>query len=129
MKENNRIAWGIFLLVFGFIFLLKQLSVFSPEIEAAVFNFRNLPLVFGLIFLIVHENKSIGIVSLAIGVLLYLKDIIIWTKSLSDFIWPILLIGAGAVLLFPTKKKKEVNAESHEIAPTTDKKLNNNQKS
>lgn len=125
MKDDSRIAWGVSLLVLGFMFLLKQLSVFSPEIEAAIFNFKNLPFIFGLIFLITHKNKSIGIVLLVIGAFLYLKNIIVWTKSLSDFIWPILLIGAGAIMLFSPKKKKVEggNSETREIVPTENKEI------
>lgn len=125
MKDDSRIAWGVSLLVLGFMFLLKQLSVFSPEIEAAIFNFKNLPFIFGLIFLIIHKNKSIGIVLLVIGAFLYLKNIIVWTKSLSDFIWPILLIGAGAIMLFSPKKKKVEggNLETREIVPTENKEI------
>lgn len=125
MKDDSRIAWGVSLLVLGFMFLLKQLSVFSPEIEAAIFNFKNLPFIFGLIFLITHKNKSIGIVLLVIGAFLYLKNIIVWTKSLSDFIWPILLIGAGTIMLFSPKKKKVEggNSETREIVPTENKEI------
>ena len=121
MKDDSRIAWGVSLLVFGFLFLLKQLSIFSPEVENYIFDFRNLPFAFGLIFLIAHKNKSIGIVSIVVGILFYLKDIIIWTKSISEFIWPILLIGAGIIILFSAKKKKVESSDSTEIVPSKDK--------
>lgn len=118
MKDDSRIAWGVSLLVFGFLFLLKQLSIFSPAVEDFIFDFRNLPFAFGIIFLIAHKNKSIGIVLIVVGALFYLKDIIIWTKSLSEFIWPLLLIGAGVILLYSSRKKKSLPSESTEIAPT-----------
>ncbi len=122
MNEDSRLSWGISLLVFGFLFLLKQLGVFSDGVEDVIFNLKNLPLVFGVIFLITHKNKSIGLVLIVIGLLFYLKDILIWTRSLSELIWPILLIGAGIIILTSARTKKVNKSENSEIVPTEDKK-------
>ena len=111
-RNDNRIAWGTSLLVFGVLFLLKQLAVFPSAVEDFIFDFRNLLLVFGLIFLIACKNKSIGLVIISVGLLFYLKEIIRWTKSLSEFIWPILLIGAGAIILFSGRRKKDADTAS-----------------
>lgn len=121
-RNDNRIAWGTSLLVFGVLFLLKQLAVFPSAVEDFIFDFRNLLLVFGLIFLIACKNKSIGLVIISVGLLFYLKEIIRWTKSLSEFIWPILLIGAGAIILFSGRRKKDADTASEigEVAPKED---------
>ncbi|MFA5046612.1 MAG: hypothetical protein WC542_11865 [Paludibacter sp.] len=102
-KNDNRLAWGISLLVFGCLFLVRQLQILPMEIAEYVFDFKNYPLIIGLIFLLFHDNKNIGIVLIVVGLLFRLSDIIHWTRHISDYIWPVLLITAGAVLVFKKK--------------------------
>jgi len=102
-KNDNRLAWGITLLVFGCLFLVRQLQILPMEIADYVFDFKNYPLIIGLIFLLFHDNKNIGIVLIVVGLLFRLSDIIHWTRHISDYIWPVLLITAGAVLVFKKK--------------------------
>ena len=104
MTKDSRFPWGISLLVFGIMFLLRQIGVFYPETDDLIFYLRNILLVLGVIFLITYRNKSVGIVLTAVWALFYLKDIILWSRNLSDFIWPVLLIAAGTLLLFSSKK-------------------------
>jgi hypothetical protein len=104
-KKDNRLAWGITLLVFGCLFLLRQLSVFSPEIAGIIFDLKNYPIIMGIIFLLAHSNKNIGIVLIVVGLLFRLSDIIQITRHMSDYIWPVLLIVAGAVMVFGWNKK------------------------
>mgnify|MGYP003608271975 FL=1 len=104
--KDNRLAWGISLLLFGVMFLLRQLGIFSPEIADVLFDFKNFPLIIGVIFLIWHKNKSIGMILIVVGLLLRLQEIIHWTQNLSEFVWPLLLIAAGIILLFGVKKWK-----------------------
>jgi hypothetical protein len=104
-KKDNRLAWGVTLLVFGCLFLIRQLHILPPEIEPILFDFKNYPLLMGIIFLLCHSNKTIGIVLVVVALLFRLSDIILWTRHISDFIWPVLLIIAGAILVFGMKKK------------------------
>jgi hypothetical protein len=107
IKQDNRLAWGIGLLVFGILFLIRQLDVFPPEISSLVFDFKNYPLILGVIFLIVHSNKNIGWVLVAVGLLFRLSDIIRFTRHISDFVWPVLLIVAGIILILNKNFKKK----------------------
>ena len=102
-KNDNRLAWGVTLLVFGCLFLIRQLQILPPEISEYIFDFKNYPLIIGIIFLLFHTNKNIGIVLIALGLLFRLSDIIHWTRHISDFIWPVLLISAGAILVLKKK--------------------------
>lgn len=111
MKNDSRFPWGISLLVFGILFLLRQLGVFSPEMDDLIFDLRNILLLIGIIFLITYRNKSIGAVLLAVWALFYLKDIIIWSRNLSEFIWPLLLIAAGGLLLYNSLQTKKDTTE------------------
>lgn len=106
-QKDNRLAWGITLLVFGIIFLLKQLNFMPEPLSTLIFDYKNYPLIMGLIFLLTHKNKSIGLVLIIVGVLFRLSDIIRWTQNISDYIWPVLLILAGVILTFGNIKGKK----------------------
>jgi hypothetical protein len=106
-QKDNRLAWGITLLVFGIIFLLKQLNFMPEPLSTIIFDYKNYPLIMGLIFLLTHKNKSIGLVLIIVGVLFRLSDIIRWTQNISDYIWPVLLILAGVILTFGNIKGKK----------------------
>ena len=99
IQKDNRLAWGITLLLFGIMFMLRQLNIFPQEISEMVFDLKNYPLIIGLVFLFTHKNKTIGLVLLTVGLLFRLSDIIRLTQNISDFIWPTLLIIAGAIMV------------------------------
>lgn len=105
LKRDSRLAWGITLLVFGILFLCNQLSVLPANISSIIFDFKNYPIIMGAIFLLVHKNKNIGLVLIVVGLLFRISDIIRWTSHLSDLIWPLLLIIAGAIMIFGKGKK------------------------
>jgi len=104
-KKDNRLAWGVTLLVFGCLFLVRQLQILPAGIAPYIFDFKNYPLIIGAVFLLFHSNKNIGIVLVVVGLLFRLSDIIQLTRHISDFIWPVLLIIAGGILVFGIKKK------------------------
>lgn len=104
-KNDNRLAWGVTLLVFGCFFLIRQLHILPPGIDSVLFDLKNYPLIMGIIFLLFHSNKTIGIVLVVVALLFRLSDIIMWTRHISDFIWPLLLIVAGAIMVFGMKKR------------------------
>ena len=41
LQKDNRLAWGISLLVFGFIFLFRQLEFLPPSVSDIIFDFKN----------------------------------------------------------------------------------------
>jgi predicted membrane protein len=114
MYNDSRFPWGISLLLFGILFLLRQLGVFSDALNELIFDWRNIPLVLGVIFLLTYKNKSTAIILLILWGLLYLKDIILWSKNLSDFIWPALLILAGSLLVNSSMNKKRNEQNTNE---------------
>ena len=93
---NPKISWGITLIFFGILFLIKEIGVISSYSE--IFNIKNYPLYAGVIFLLT-KNFKISVVLFAIGLLLRLNQIIELTASLSNYIWPLLLIAAGVLLI------------------------------
>ena len=104
-KKDNRLAWGVTLLVFGCLFLIRQLQILPSELTPYIFDIKNYPLIIGVIFLLFHSNKNIGIVLIVVGLLFRLSDIIQLTRHISDFIWPTLLIIAGCIMVFGNKNR------------------------
>jgi len=106
MKKDNRLAWGVTLLLFGILFLIKQLVNIPGNVAAVLYDVRNYPIFIGIVFLIFHKNKSAGWILLLVGILLRVNDIIKLTSQWSNYIWPALLIIAGGILVFGVKKGK-----------------------
>lgn len=107
MQKDSRLAWGLSLLSFGVLFLIRQLNILPEPLSEIIFNFKNYPLLLGVIFLLAHKNKTPGIVLIAVALIFRLSDIIRLTQHISDFIWPVLLIIAGVVLLTSNFKAKK----------------------
>lgn len=105
-KKDNRLAWGVTLLFFGCLFLLKQIHILPGGIEPYMFDFKNYPLFMGIIFLLFSSNKNAGIVLIVVGLLFRLSDIIQLTRHMSDYIWPVLLILAGGIMVLNLRKGK-----------------------
>lgn len=110
MKKDSRLAWGITLLFFGILFLLSQFYIFSPKVSSILFDARNYPIYGGIIFLISHRIKTVGWTLLLFGILLRLFEIIPgiikFNSEWAKYIWPALLVIAGAILVFGVKKGK-----------------------
>jgi hypothetical protein len=107
MQKDSRLAWGISLLTFGVLFLIRQLNFLPAEISDLIFNFKNYPLILGIIFLLTHKNKTPGLVLIIVAAFFRLSDIIRLTEHISDFIWPVLLIVAGSIILISNRKAKK----------------------
>jgi len=104
MQKDSRLAWGISLLTFGVLFLIRQLNFLPFEIAELIFSFKNYPLILGIIFLITYKNKTPGLVLIIVAALFRLSDIIRLTEHISDYIWPVLLIVAGTIVLIGNRK-------------------------
>ncbi len=107
MQKDSKLAWGLSLLVFGVLFLVRQLNILPETVTDLIFNFKNYPLILGVIFLIAYKNKTAGIVLIAVSVLFRLSEIIRLTQHVSDFIWPVLLIVAGVLVIFSNNNGKK----------------------
>lgn len=106
MKKDSRLSWGITLLLFGVLFLIKQLGVVPANVASVLYDVRNYPVFMGIIFLICYRTKSVGWILLLVGFLLRVNEIVKLTSQWSNYIWPALLIIAGGILVFGVKKGK-----------------------
>lgn len=106
MKKDSRLSWGITLLFFGILYLVKQLGIIPPHVAHVLYDVRNYPIFIGIIFLICYRTKSVGWILLLMGFLLQVNELVKLTSQWSNYIWPALLIVAGSILVFGVKKGK-----------------------
>ena len=51
MQKDSRLAWGLSLLTFGVLFLVRQLNILPEPVSEMIYNYKNYPLILGIIFL------------------------------------------------------------------------------
>ena len=90
MQKDSRLAWGLSLLTFGVLFLVRQLNIIPEPFNEIIFNFKNYPLILGVIFLVTYKNKTPGLVLVAVALIFRISDIIRLTQHISDYLWPLL---------------------------------------
>ena len=45
MQKDSRLAWGLSLLTFGVLFLIRQLNILPESVSELIYNFKNYPLI------------------------------------------------------------------------------------
>ncbi|MBU0997201.1 MAG: hypothetical protein KKE16_04060 [Firmicutes bacterium] len=96
MEKSNRKVLGVILLIFGALFLLNRLNIFTVDI---FFNgWWTLLLIIPAILSMLKQGVTLGNgILLGLGVFLFL-DQNGW--NLSDYVLPSILIIVGLVILF-----------------------------
>ncbi len=106
-KSGDKLAYGLSLIFFGFLFLLNILGLFrSLHIEQYVMDWRNYFIYVGTIFLCAKKEKTLGFILLLIGIILrfnYLIDNYLPTYSV--YFWPVMMIIIGTILLILVLRK------------------------
>lgn len=100
MSNDTKLPWGISLLIIGAMFLFREMDIFPVTVENFIFDWKNILILLGIVFLIFYKKKRIGsIILIAIGLFFYFGELIRWEK-IADFIWPLLIIVLGGVLVY-----------------------------
>lgn len=100
-RQNRRLGLGIILLVFGSIFLMKNLGLFIPF---WVLSWHTIILAIGIWFGYKKHFKAGGWVAMVlVGSIFTLKDILLF--DISSYTPAMLLIGLGLYLILKPKKE------------------------
>lgn len=97
-------ALGVILIALGALFLFDNLDLIPREISYYLFNWKGIMIMIGAIFLSSKENKSPGIILMAVGGFFILSDVLSyefdwhWYDTRKLF-WPVLLIVIGLVII------------------------------
>lgn len=110
-KIKSSIVIGIMLVLVGIIFLLRNYDIYLFPID--YFTWEYLFILFGILLFILSDNKTAGIIFLAIGLF-----------NLVPELWPLIFILIGAFILFKRRgdrsyfhkkyfQREEVNSSEH----------------
>lgn len=105
MIDKYKYPIGISLVIIGFLFFIKQTGVLPDSINDFIFNWRNIPIFIGFIFLFTKNLKE-SLILFAVGILAHIDTIIGLTKSYSKFVWPVIFMVVGVILVLSQKFKK-----------------------
>ncbi len=104
-QDDNKLAFGLTMVVYGLIFLLDKAGILQKFQHGEVFtDFRVLLLIAGIIFLVAKKDKTWGIVLTSVGVLLNADFFFGWFEQFSAITIPLMLIVAGVILIFRSKR-------------------------
>lgn len=104
-NSNNKLAFGIIILIVGLFYFLDKTGLLSQVPQIGKFlNLGTFLLVAGLIFLFSRADKMIGITFTAIGVFMNFNSYFSWLKGYSTYLIPIGLIAIGAYMIFSSKR-------------------------
>jgi predicted membrane protein len=119
-NPNNRAIFGIFLILFGCLLVLKNLDFIPYELRHVIFSWPSLLLGLGALFFFGKEDKTTGIVLMAVGGLFLFPIIFDWSFNWRGLFWPIMLIAIGVVVIRKRNgcefdKRSEVGSDSDYI--------------
>lgn len=106
--KDRKILIGITLVLFGVLFLLKELNVISSN--NILLDFKMFPIYLAAIFLYGKETKIASIFGI-IALILWIPELAGFIGDFAHLLWPLLLIGLGVLLIVSVKKKKEAELE------------------
>ena len=89
LKPNSII--GIFIIIIGALFLLKNLGVLPQEFVWKIIGWQAILILIGIV-LYFNSNKSVGLTLIVVGILSWVPDI-----------WPILIIALGVFVIIKNK--------------------------
>ncbi len=104
--SNDRLSYGITILIFGFVFLLDKLGILANIPYAKnLISVGAFFLIAGIVFLITQPKKALGWIFLAVGILLNADIFFGWLSNYSNLIVPLGLIIAGTAMVLTSKKR------------------------
>jgi len=98
LKPNSIV--GIFIIIIGSLFLLKNFGVLPQEFFWKIFGWQAIIILIGIIFYF-NSNKSIGVTLIVLGILSWIPDI-----------WPVLIIALGVFVIIKNKTNYFSNAKA-----------------
>ena len=125
-NNSNKFMIGILLIVAGAILIIQKTTIL-PEgldyfIDDVIFSWQMLLVAIGLIVMVGAENKTPGIVLISVGGFFLIPELFSEYFSSFNFFWPALFIVGGVILLFSSKKSKDlfINASTGTNADMVD---------
>jgi len=100
MRTERRVLLGGLLMVFGGLLLLFNFSIIPYEFKKYIFTWQMIPIIIGLVSLVSSEDKTTGIILIAVGLFFYLPEFYWFRYDLKRLFWPALFILVGFLIIF-----------------------------
>ena len=99
-KVHSRVIIGALLILFGTLFLLDNYNIFFFPYD--IFSWQYFLIALGLIFFSISNNKTAGVVLIAIGLF-----------NLVPELWPLIFVGIGLLIIFRKRgRSKNLSSQS-----------------
>ena len=99
-KQMKKVTFGIIVVIIGALLMASNFGYLPYHVRHIFFSWEMLLIAIGLINLMSRENKTTGLILIAIGVFFLLPDIFVFSFNFVRLFWPVLLIGVGLSLIF-----------------------------
>ncbi|NDV77728.1 hypothetical protein [Dysgonomonas sp. 511] len=105
-RSNDRLSYGLVILIFGVLFLLDKMDILDQIPYANnLISIGAFFLIAGFVFLLTQPKRVMGWIFLGVGILLNANVFFSWMSSYSNLIVPAGLIIAGTAMILTSKKK------------------------
>ncbi|MBL4559642.1 MAG: hypothetical protein COC06_10685 [Bacteroidales bacterium] len=98
-NSNNRAIFGVFLILFGCLLVLKNLDFIPYELRHVIFSWPSLLVGLGALFFFGKDDKTTGLVLMVAGGLFLMPVIFDWSFNWRGLFWPVMLIIIGVVVI------------------------------
>jgi predicted membrane protein len=105
-KQDGLPIVGLFLIGFGLMFLLDRMNLIPSYWRHIIISWQALLIFIGLINLFKSHARIPGIILILIGSAFLLPEIFDIPFETRQLIWPVLLIGAGVLIVFKARNFK-----------------------
>lgn len=103
--NNDKLSFGITLVVFGLLFLLDRIGILAHiPIRYDFISIACFFLVAGIVFICTQPKRVLSWILLGVGIFLNANHLFGWMSQYSKFFIPVAVIIAGIALIFSYKR-------------------------
>jgi predicted membrane protein len=105
-NSGEKIGFGILLVIAGLLFALKNLDMLPENFEDILISWQMLLIGIGLVKFVFDSSKFVASILILVGLFFILPEIYDFSIDFVDVFWPALLIIAGIMLIFRSRRNK-----------------------
>lgn len=104
-NKAKRIGFGFLLLLAGGLFILRNLDLLPNNIDNILISWQMLVIAIGFVKFLFDPNKAVGGIMILVGGFFLIPELFEVSIDFVDVFWPLLLIGAGLIVIFGPGRK------------------------